>query len=291
MKISAFTFLRNAQRLQFPFVESIRSALPLVDEFVIALGPCDDDTEARIRAFGDPKIRIIPTAWNENMDSSWRVKGFIYGQQKTIALFNCTGDWALYLEGDELLHEDDLPRIRAAMERHLGDRKVEALYFRYLHFYGNRNTVANSPRWYRREVRAVRNNIPIWGPKGLFFSVVTGYKRMRYPRAACADATIYHYGWIRPEEQFNEKWKGTFRHFTHKPFQETAYAEIDPQVLELFTGRHPQAIQAWLPPAEGLFRANPAHVLTSRERKNRIMRAVEQWTGLDTSRKHFKKID
>ena len=291
MKISAFTFLRNAQRLQFPFAESIRSALPLVDEFVIALGPCDDDTEARIRAIGDPKIRIIPTAWNENMDSSWRVKGFIYGQQKTIALFNCTGDWALYLEGDELLHEDDLPRIRAAMERHLGDRKVEALYFRYLHFYGNRNTVANSPRWYRREVRAVRNNIPIWGPKGLFFSVVTGYKRMRYPRAACADATIYHYGWIRPEEQFNEKWKGTFRHFTHKPFQETAYAEIDPQVLELFTGRHPQAIQAWLPPAEGLFRANPAHVLTSRERKNRIMRAVEQWTGLDTSRKHFKKID
>ena len=291
MKISAFTFLRNAQRLQFPFVESIRSALPLVDEFVIALGPCDDDTEARLRAIGDPKIRIIPTAWNENMDSSWRVKGFIYGQQKTIALFNCTGDWALYLEGDELLHEDDLPRIRAAMERHLGDRKVEALYFRYLHFYGNRNTVANSPRWYRREVRAVRNNIPIWGPKGLFFSVVTGYKRMRYPRAACADATIYHYGWIRPEEQFNEKWKGTFRHFTHKPFQETAYAEIDPQVLELFTGRHPQAIQAWLPPAEGLFRANPAHVLTSRERKNRIMRAVEQWTGLDTSRKHFKKID
>ena len=291
MKISAFTFLRNAQRLQFPFAESIRSALPLVDEFVIALGPCDDDTEARLRAIGDPKIRIIPTAWNENMDSSWRVKGFIYGQQKTIALFNCTGDWALYLEGDELLHEDDLPRIRAAMERHLGDRKVEALYFRYLHFYGNRNTVANSPRWYRREVRAVRNNIPIWGPKGLFFSVVTGYKRMRYPRAACADATIYHYGWIRPEEQFNEKWKGTFRHFTHKPFQETAYAEIDPQVLELFTGRHPQAIQAWLPPAEGLFRANPAHVLTSRERKNRIMRAVEQWTGLDTSRKHFKKID
>ena len=291
MKISAFTFLRNAQRLQFPFVESIRSALPLVDEFVIALGPCDDDTEAMIRAIGDPKIRIIPTAWNENLDGSWKVKGFIYGQQKTIALFNCTGDWALYLEGDELLHEDDLPRIRAAMERHLGDRGVEALYFRYLHFYGNRNTVANSPRWYRREVRAVRNNIPIWGPKGLFFSVVTNYKRMRYPRAAFADATIYHYGWVRPEEKFNEKWKGTFRHWTSKPYQHTAYAEIDPRVLRSFAGTHPKAIQDWLPPAEGLFPANPDHVLTSRERKNRLMMVFEKWTGLDTSRKHFKKVD
>lgn len=291
MKISAFTFLRNAQRLQFPFVESIRSALPLVDEFVIALGPCDDDTEAMIRAIGDPKIRILPTAWNENLDGSWKVKGFIYGQQKTIALFNCTGDWALYLEGDELLHEDDLPRIRAAMERHLGDRGVEALYFRYLHFYGNRNTVANSPRWYRREVRAVRNNIPIWGPKGLFFSVVTNYKRMRYPRAAFADATIYHYGWVRPEEKFNEKWKGTFRHWTSKPYQHTAYAEIDPRVLRPFAGTHPKAIQDWLPPAEGLFPANPDHVLTSRERKNRLMMVFEKWTGLDTSRKHFKKVD
>ena len=272
-------------------MESIRSALPLVDEFVIALGPCDDDTEALLRAIGDPKIRILPTAWNENLDGSWKVKGFIYGQQKTIALFNCTGDWALYLEGDELLHEDDLPRIRAAMERHLGDRGVEALYFRYLHFYGNKNTVASSPRWYRREVRAVRNNIPVWGPKGLFFSVVTDYKRMRYPRAAYADATIYHYGWVRPEEKFNEKWQGTFRHWTSKPYEHTAYAEIDPRVLQPFTGTHPRAIQDWLPPAAGLFQANPDHVLTRRERKNRIMMAVEKWTGLDTSRKHFIKVD
>ena len=291
MKISAFTFLRNAQRLQFPFVESIRSALPLVDEFVVALGPCDDDTEARLRAIGDPKIRIIPTAWNENLDGTWKVKGFIYGQQKTIALFNCTGDWALYLEGDEVLHEDDLPRIRAAMERHLGDRKVEALYFNYLHFYGNRNTVASSPRWYRREVRAVRNNIPVWGPKGLFFSVVTDYKRMRYPRAASANATIYHYGWIRPEDKFNEKWQGTIHHWSAKPFPRVDYAEIDPRVLQPFTGTHPAAVRDWLPPAEGLFQANPNHVLTRRERKNRIMQAVERLTGLDTSRRHFTPVD
>lgn len=291
MKISAFTFLRNAHRLRFPFVESIRSALPLVDEFVIALGPCDDDTEAMIRAIGDPKIRIIPTTWNENLDGRWKVKGFIYGQQKTIALFNCTGDWALYLEGDELLHEDDLPRIRAAMERHREDRGVEALYFRYLHFYGNRNTIAYSPRWYRREVRAVRNNIPVWGPKGLFFSVVTSYKRMRYPRAAFADATIHHYGWVRPEEKFNEKWAGTLHHWTDKPHEHVAYAEIDPQVLRPFTGTHPQAIREWLPPAEGLFRANPDHVLTRRERKNRVMSWFEKITGMDTSRNHFIKVD
>ncbi|HRV30381.1 MAG TPA: glycosyltransferase [Kiritimatiellia bacterium] len=291
MKISAFTFLRNAARLRFPFVESIRSALPLVDEFIIALGPCDDDTEEQLRAIGDPKIRIIPTTWNENLDGRWKVKGFIYGQQKSIALFNCTGDWALYLEGDEVLHEDDIPRIRAAMERHLDNRRVEALYFRYLHFYGNRNTIAYSPRWYRREVRAVRNNIPIWGPKGLFFSVVTSYKRMRYPRAAFADATIYHYGWVRPEEKMNEKWSGTIHHWSDKPYQPVTYTAIDSRVLQPFTGTHPKAIQDWLPPADGLFAADPHHVLTRRERKNRIMMWVEKITGWDTARKHFFPVD
>lgn len=291
MKISAFTFLKNAHRLQFPFVESIRSALPLVDEFIIALGPCDDDTEAMIRAIDDPRIRIIPTTWNENLDGTWKVKGFIYGQQKSIALFNCTGDWALYLEGDEVLHEDDIPRIRAAMERHLDHRDVEALYFRYHHFYGNGNTVAVSPAWYRREVRAVRNNIPIWGPKGLFFSVVTSYKRMRYPRAASADAAIYHYGWVRPEEQFNQKWQGTIHHWSDQPLPHVAYAEIDPQVLQPFTGTHPEAIRDWLPPAEGLFPANPDHKLTRRERKNRWMALFEKWTGRDTSRRHFRQVD
>jgi len=291
MKISAFTFLKNAHQLQFPFVESIRSALPLVDEFIIALGPCTDDTEAMIRAIDDPKIRILHTSWNENLDGSWKVKGFIYGQQKTIALFNCTGDWALYLEGDEILHEEDLPRIRASMERHLDDRGVEALYFRYRHFYGNQNTVASSPAWYRREVRVVRNNIPIWGPKGLFFSVVTDYKHMRYPRAASADATIYHYGWVRPEEKFNEKWQGTIHHWSDKPLPPVAYAEIDPQVLQPFIGTHPQSILDWLPPAEGLFQANPRHKLTRRERKNRWMALFEKWTGRDTSRRHFKQVD
>ena len=172
MKVSAFTFLRNGQKLGYPFVESIRSVLPIVDEFVVALGPCDDDTERMLRAIGDPKIRIIPTQWNERIKNDYSIKGFVYGQQKSIALFNCTGDWAFYLEGDEIIHESGLAKIRAAMEQHLDDPRIEALAFDYLHFYDNANTIAWSPRWYRSEVRILRNTIPAWGPKGLFFVVL-----------------------------------------------------------------------------------------------------------------------
>ena len=113
MKVSGFTFLRNAQRLGYCFVESIRSILPIVDEFVIALGPSDDATGEMIQKIGDPKIRVIHTHWNERIRNDLKVKGYVYGQQKSIALFNCTGDWAFYLEGDEVVHEHRHSRLLA----------------------------------------------------------------------------------------------------------------------------------------------------------------------------------
>ena len=89
-----------------------------------------------------------------------------------LRLFNCTGDWAFYLEADEVVHENDQPKIRAAMEKYLDDDRVEALAFDFLHFYGNANTIAWSPGWYRSEVRIIRNTIPAWSSESLFFNVV-----------------------------------------------------------------------------------------------------------------------
>ncbi|HEY1663619.1 MAG TPA: glycosyltransferase [Verrucomicrobiae bacterium] len=290
MKISGFTFLRNGQRLGYPFVASIRSILPLVDEFVVALGPCDDATEKMLREIGDPRIRIIPTQWNEKIQPDYSVKGFVFGQQKTIALYNCTGDWAFYLEADEVLHEDDLPKIRAAMEKYLDDGRVEALAFDYLHFYGNANTVAWSPGWYRSEVRIIRNTIPAWSSESLFFNVVVSHKQSRQPRAAHTGATIYHYGWVRSEAQMNLKSAESLKYWQNRPSTAVNYAEIDPAVLKLFPGTHPKAIQDWLPKAEGIFQANPSHQLTAREKKHRRMLWLEKTFGLKFNKKHYRLV-
>jgi len=290
MKVSGFTFLRNGQKLGYPFVESIRSLLPLVDEFIIALGPCDDQTEPMLRAIGDPKIRIIPTQWNEKIQSDYSVKGFVYGQQKSIALFNCTGDWAFYLEADEVVHEDDLPKIRAAMERHLNDPRVEALAFDYLHFYGNANTYAWSPRWYRSEVRILRNTIPAWGQEGLFFVVLDSHKRGHYPRAAHTGATLYHYGWVRSEAQMNLKSASVEKYWNNRPPGGIDYAQIDAATLKLFTGAHPRAVQAWLPPCAGLFQADPHYRLSARDKKHRRMLKLEQWFDFRFNKKHYRLV-
>ena len=149
-----------------------------------------------------------------------------------------------------------MPRIRAAMERYLDDPRVEALAFDYLHFYGNANTYAWSPRWYRTEARILRNTIPAWGPEGMFFVVLETHKRGRYPRAAHTGATIYHYGWLKSMSQRTAKRDQNVR-FWGAPREFVDSADIDPEVLKPFTGTHPKVIQDWLPPAEGLFQANP----------------------------------
>ena len=290
MKISGFTFLRHGQKLGYPFIASIRSLLPLVDEFIIALGPCDDDTEAMVRAIGDPKIKIIPTQWNEKMRGDYSVGGFVYGQQKSIALFNCTGDWAFYLEADEVLHEADLPKIRAAMGKYLDDERVEALAFDYLHFYGNKNTLAWSPGWYRSEVRILRNTIPAWSSEALFFNVVAGHKKSRYPRAAHTGATIFHYGWVRSEAQMNLKAAQNHKFWDATPLPPRNYDKIDGAVLKLFSGTHPQTVQGWLPAAAGIFQADPQHQLTAREKKHRRMMWLEKNFGFRFGKKHYRLV-
>ncbi|UCH81985.1 MAG: hypothetical protein JSW20_04995 [Nitrospiraceae bacterium] len=289
MRVSGFTFLRNAHSLGYPFIQSISSILPIVDEFVIALGPCTDETEKMVRDIGSPKVRIIHTQWNENMRTDVKLRGFAYGQQKSIALFNCTGDWAFYLEADELIHEDALPVIRTAMKNNLENKRIEALVFDYIHFYGNRNTYAWSPAWYRTAPRILRNNIPAWAPKGLFFTIMKNHKQGRYPRAAHTGAQIYHYGWVRSENHMRLKTHQVHKYWSNN-IRDVHYADIDGKILREFKGKHPKLIQDWLPEAHGIFKADLHHTLTNKERKHRIALVIEKILRVDLSKKHYKLV-
>ena len=161
MKLSGFTFLRNAVMNGYPFEESIHSLLPLVDEYVIAVGKSDDTTLERLVAIDSPKIKIIETQWNESMRDRVCLRS-----QKMIAHYNCSGDWAFYLEGDEVVHEDELEKIRRQIEAVHDDYSVEALYFDFLHFYGTANQIGVAG--YRRAPRVIRNSIRVFSPDGLF---------------------------------------------------------------------------------------------------------------------------
>ncbi len=285
MKVSGFTFLRNGQMLGYPFKESILSILPIVDEFIIALGPCEDDTEEIINSINSPKIKIIHTIWNENMQD----RGYVYGQQKMIAQFNCSGDWAFYLEADEVVHEDDLKKIQQAMQKYKDNDEVEALVFDYLHFYGNKNSYLDSPGWYRQECRIIKNSIRTIAPDGLFWVVLEKNRKGRYPKAAKIGATMYHYGWVRNEEQMNLKLKKVKKYWKHQ-YKPIDYTQIDSSIIKEFKGTHPKAVQNWLPEANGVFKADPNYKLSKKEKKHQAVKKIEKLLGINLSKKHFKLV-
>jgi hypothetical protein len=290
MKISFFTFLRNGVKLGYPFIESIRSALPLADEFIIALGPSDQDendaTRAAIEGLRESKIKLLPVLWNENMVTA----GFVYGQQKMLAQSQCNGDWAFYLEADEVLHEKDLESIRYSMQRYHYDKNVEALVFDYVHFFGSPLYQAISPGWYRRAPRVIRNSIRAVACDGLFWNVVIDNQRMRWPRAALANAKIYHYGHVRPLDSMNRKQEAVERYWSKLPRPLSRY-QIDPKALAPFTGEHPEVMRSWLnSKADYDFSPDLTYSPTARDKRHRLGMQIEKAFGIDLSRKHFRLV-
>jgi hypothetical protein len=252
MKVSGFTFCRNAVLYDYPVVESIRSILPIVDEFVVNVGRCDDGTLDLIRSVGDPKVRIVESVW----DDSLRKDGLIYSQQTNLALSHCSGDWAFYLQADEVIHEDDLPCIVEAMRA--CDRKpgVKGLLFRYLHFVGD--YWSTNPWFYHRAVRVIRNNgeVESCGDAVGFHLKATKQYLQSGPREwlAPSGARVFHYGWVKEPKTMLVKKQAMAKvyHGDAPPPSEAklygleAFEFEDYPILKEFRGSHPAVMRARL---------------------------------------------
>lgn len=205
MKISGFSIVRNGTRFDYPYLESLRSLLPLVDELIINVGIGDDDTLGLIRSFaaseGNGKVTWFESHWPLD-DPEKRRGGKILSEQTNLALDRCTGDWRIYLQADEVLHEDDYPKLRQSMSDAHARADVDGLVFEYQHFYGSYDVVQKTRSAYRREVRAIKR---VSGARSVgdaqSFRLADGSK----PRVIKAGARIFHYGWVRTPESMREK--------------------------------------------------------------------------------------
>ena len=217
----------------YPVLESIRSVLPLVDEMIIGVGQSDDSTKEMIVSIGDPKIKIFDSFW----DTKKTKGGLILSEKTNEALDRCTHDWCLYIQADEVIHEDDYPAIRESLAKWGDDSRVQGFLFKYLHFYGSYSTLATSRKWYRNEIRLVRKSTGIrsWNDAQGFR--VNGEK----PVVAPSGGRIFHYGWVKPPQLMGEKskllnrwWHGDKKDRDFENFQ------YDRQYgLRLYSGTHP----------------------------------------------------
>jgi len=196
MKVSGFAIARNVVQADYPLKEAILSILPLCDEIVIAVGKSQDNTRSYIESFNIPQLRIIDTVWNDNI----REGGAVLADETNKALAEVAkdSDWLIYIQADECIHEDDLPKIRKAMEDNLDKKHVDGLLFDYLHFYGTYEFLGDSRRWYKHEIRIIRNNLGIKSWKD-----AQGFRKKDDAKIAVANANgrIFHYGWVKHPKQ------------------------------------------------------------------------------------------
>ena len=196
MKISGFTIVRNAVKFNYPVIASIRSILPICDEFIVNVGDSQDGTLELIRSIGSAKVRIIQHQWDMGLGSE------VLSQQTNLALKECTGDWAFYLQSDEVIHERDLAKLKFWMRFYLGQKDVDALRFWWLHFYGSFWRYRIDFGWYQKQDRIIRNNKQVESYGDAF-----GFRRIDgKPLAArLTFCNLYHYGWVNSNEAMQKR--------------------------------------------------------------------------------------
>lgn len=249
--------VKNGVKLYYPVAEMIKSILPIVDEFVIAIGKSDDDDNTReiVEQIGDPKIKIIDTVW----DLEKYPKGMENAHQTDIAKEHCSGDWLFYLQADEVIHEKYLPIIKKRCEELLDDKEIEGLLFKYRHFWGDYDHYHTSHKWYPREIRIVRNDPEIhsW-ESAQSFRRIPNFDGIHYRqqegtyklKVAEVDAYVYHYGWVRPphlmvnkkkaldtvhkgSKKVEEMYRNTSEYFDYGPLDKLAvFKETHPAVMK-----------------------------------------------------------
>lgn len=280
MKISGFTFVRNATKLAFPFKESVLSILPLVDEYIIVYceGDEDDQTRAIIEEISSDKIKIIEATW----DPKTYYSNTLYAQLTDIAKEQCTGDWLFYLQGDEVVHERYHSIVKEACEYYLSKAEVEGLLFDYKHFWGDYDHYFSHHGWYPREIRIIRNlpEIHSWRDAQSFRiyehfeSSAENYLKKagtRKLKVAAIPCEIYHYGWVRNPIKMRTK-------------QNSMIATLDPDSVE------PVELTVDYGPLNGVPKFIGSHPQVMKERISKIdWKEALQYTGSpDPSRPKYK---
>jgi len=278
MKVSGFTFVRNAVQYDYPVVEAITSILPLCNEFIVALGNSTDTTRELIQSINSPKIKIIDTIWDDSLREGGQT--FAIETNKAFEGISPDADWAFYIQADEVVHEKYHDTIREAMNKYKDDKRVEGLLFNYIHFYGSYDYVGDAYRWYRREVRVIKNDKSIASYKD-----AQGFRKKPNIKinAKLIDAYIYHYGWVRDPRKMQGK-RRSFNHFyfddewIEKNVGEAEsfdYSEID--ALRRFNGTHPKIMQPRIEAMNWKFDHDISR--NNLKPKDRLKRIIEKLTG------------
>jgi len=280
--LSGFSVVRNAVALDYPIVPAIRSILDLCDEVVVNVGPSSDGTRDLVASIGDPRIRIVDGVWDV------RQGRLVLSVETNRAMAACRGQWGVYIQADEVLHEHGVAILRNAVQTANADLRIEGLLVEYVHLYGDFDTMATNRHWYRREVRVVRlgGDIRSFGD-AQGFRVGEAERRLR---ARLTRARMFHYGWARPPASLLRKQRAWQEIFAAGQEPEAERAPEDAlewtPLLRPLPGPHPRVVADWVTKRRD--GAGGSHIGPRRLRPSDLRYYVSDWIERLTGARIFE---
>lgn len=253
MKIGGWIFCRNGTLLDYCWEAATSSLLGVCDEVVLCDGESSDDTRQKMDAWAakEPRITLASFPWTNPVgDVWWWPTALNYARQH----LKMKDGWGIYLDADEVLHEDSYPLVREAAD------KGEALICHRYNFW-------RDPQHLIPEGQCCGSDVIRVGPQDCWFPSDYPHPQAERIQAMAKPSAvkIMHYGFLREQkawfrkakevqriwhndydkrlieaEKFNGKWTempGVCGE-DGKPGWENSLAE--------FKGTHPAIIKPWL---------------------------------------------
>jgi hypothetical protein len=290
MRVTGFTFIRNAVKFDYPVVEAIRSVLPLCTDFIVAVGKSEDATLDLIQHIDPQRIKIIETIWDDSPEMKTGGKVFAEETNKAFNEVPAESDWAFYIQGDEVIHEKYYDAILSSMEKYKDDKTVDGLLFKYLHFYGSYDYIGISPRWYQYEIRVIKNNKKIYS-----YHDAQGFRKDNDKKlnVKLLDAYVYHYGWVkepgtiaRKVDNANSFYRG--QQFPDKVMSDEMFDYYSIDALSSFTDTHPQVMEERIKRKNWKFEYDFSFNRLSFKYKTKIF--LKKYLGINTYYMNYKKV-
>lgn len=277
IRIAGFTIIRNAITYDYPVVESISSILPLVEKLFVAVGQSEDDTLGLIKRMNEPKISIIETVWDDRLREGGAVLAV-----ETDKAFDAIGpeyDWAVYIQGDEVLHENSLEKVRKSIQQAHTRSNVDGLTVAYTHFYGSYKYIGDSRSWYRNEIRVIRNDKSIRSYKD-----AQGFRKEgKKLNVMKSGGEMFHYGWVKDPKIQKKKEKNIHRYWHTDEWiknnvrDEPEYDYYGADSLAVFTGTHPAIMKSRVEEESWQFNFDTRK--KNFNFKKWVLFYLEKWTG------------
>lgn len=231
--LTGVTLVKDGERLGYPFIPCIESMLDTCDEVIVNVGISTDNTGALVQQLVDKnreRLHMRVSGWNMSNTGDGRE---LAKQANCMLPFVRANSWVLYLQADEMIHEEDVVSLRTYLDS-LPSNVTQVELLR-TYFWKNLNTRASKYEIYLG--RIFRAGTHLVGGDGMYLIRQSGdIIRSSY--------WIYHYSRMGPEEKVHARIRNLDKLFHSEEEIETLPMFKYEQELDLidYNGSHPPGI-------------------------------------------------